>query len=68
MSYGSDAKCSAFVHDQEQAPNMAGQGAAYPADGTCAEHCDCGANPCGNFVVRKQNPRSLHPVHGSGSH
>lgn len=42
---------------------MAGQGAAYPADGTCLEHCDCGKNPCGNYVVRatlRTNPPTLN--------
>ena len=37
-------KCSQFYHDQEQTP-------AHPhGDGSCVEECDCGVNPCGEYI------------------
>ena len=37
-------KCSVFYHDQEQSPG-------HPkGDGNCVEKCDCGKNPCGEYL------------------
>ena len=40
----SPPKCSVFYHDQEQSPG-------HPkGDGNCVEKCDCGSNPCGEYL------------------
>ena len=42
-------KCSGFYHDQEQSP-------AHPhGDGSCIEECDCGKNPCGEYIFDHRN-------------
>eukprot|EP00054_Salpingoeca_dolichothecata_P036770 m.8584 g.8584 ORF g.8584 m.8584 type:complete len:581 (+) comp7015_c0_seq1:40-1782(+) len=42
-------KCSCFYHDQEQTPE-------YPkGDGSCKEECDCGKNPCGEYIFDHRN-------------
>ena len=49
-------KCSGFYHDQEQTPEHAGGGSAYPVDGQCIDQCDCGAtNPCGEYIFDHRN-------------
>ena len=48
-------KCSEFYHDQEQSPG-------HPrGDGSCKDNCDCGKNPCGEYLVRNHDRvRKLH--------
>jgi len=51
-------KCSALYHDQEDCPHARGGGPAYPVGGppsTCAEMCDCGASPCGEYTFNFAN-------------
>jgi hypothetical protein len=49
----SPPKCSEFYHDQEQSPG-------HPkGDGSCTDNCDCGQNPCGEYLVCKQP--GVHP-------
>ena len=47
-------KCSGFYHDQGQTPNHPGGGRPYPVHGKCIQQCDCGANPCGEYVFDHQ--------------
>ncbi|KAJ9455680.1 hypothetical protein DIPPA_19595 [Diplonema papillatum] len=50
---GSDEKCSEYYHDQEQTPE-------HPTgDGNCADWCDCGANPCGEYLFDHRNGTML---------
>jgi hypothetical protein len=43
------SKCSNLYHDQEQTPG-------YPhGDGSCAEPCDCGKSPCGEYLWDHRN-------------
>jgi hypothetical protein len=45
----SPPKCSPFWHDQAQSP-------AYPeGDGSCANPCFCGINPCGEYIFDHRN-------------
>jgi hypothetical protein len=38
------SRCSAYYHDQVQTPE-------YPSgDGSCAQPCDCGSVPCGEYL------------------
>lgn len=45
-------KCSRFYHAPEHTPQYP-QGT--PMQGSCKEQCDCGANPCGQYVFNFQN-------------
>jgi len=39
--------CSGFYHDQGQTPQ-------HPTgDGSCRDQCDCGQNPCGEYIFGK---------------
>lgn len=50
---GAARKCSALYHDQEQTPE-------HPAgDGSCADWCDCGAQPCGEYLWDWREPSLL---------
>lgn len=45
----SPPKCSEFYHDQEQSPG-------HPkGDGSCKDNCDCGKNPCGEYLWDHRN-------------
>lgn len=49
------SKCSIFYHDQTQVPQhpTKGGGLAKPPNydnGKCIDECDCGTQPCGNYV------------------
>jgi hypothetical protein len=45
----SPPKCSSFYHDQDQTPQ-------HPhGDGSCAEPCDCGPVPCGEYLFNHAN-------------
>ena len=46
-------KCSAFYHDQLQTPQ-------HPrGDGSCVRPCDCGVNPCGEYLFDHRNGSML---------
>ncbi len=46
-------KCSAFYHDQDQTPQ-------FPhGDGSCTAPCDCGDQPCGEYLWDHRNGSSL---------
>merc|ERR1712070_408890 len=46
-------KCSPFYHDQDQTPE-------YPhGDGSCTEECDCGDQPCGEYLWNHTNGTML---------
>ena len=46
-------KCSAMYHDQEQTPE-------HPkGDGSCVDKCDCGKNPCGEYLWDHRNGTML---------
>ncbi len=60
-------KCSKFFHDTGQTPGYVGktckhkndgpEPAAIGCPGNCNEApCDCGNNPCGEYLVRAQGP------------
>ena len=45
----SPPKCTALYHDQEQSPG-------FPSgDGSCPGPCDCGTNPCGEYLFNYTN-------------
>jgi hypothetical protein len=47
------SKCSVFYHDQEQTPE-------HPSgDGSCTEQCDCGTQPCGEYLWDHRNGTML---------
>jgi hypothetical protein len=47
-------KCSVFYHDQDQTPGYPG------GDGNCpAPACDCGVNPCGEYLWNHANGTQL---------
>ena len=49
----SPPKCSDFYHDQEQSPG-------HPkGDGSCKDNCDCGVNPCGEYLWDHRNGSML---------
>ena len=44
-----EKKCSIFYHDQDQTPE-------HPhGDGSCKDECDCGTNPCGEYLWDHRN-------------
>lgn len=46
-------KCSEFYHDQDQTPE-------HPVgDGSCTDACDCGQQPCGEYLWDHRNGSSL---------
>ena len=46
-------KCSVFYHDQDQTPE-------HPrGDGSCTDACDCGQQPCGEYLWDHRNGSSL---------
>lgn len=46
-------RCSEFYHDQEQSPG-------HPkGDGSCVDNCDCGKNPCGEYLWDHRNGSML---------
>jgi len=48
-----------FYHDQTQVPqHRYGAGANKPPDydnGVCTDECDCGTQPCGNYLFDHRN-------------
>lgn len=52
------SKCSVFYHDQEQTPEVPTTANPHP-DGSCTETCECGANPCGEYLFDHRNGSSL---------
>jgi hypothetical protein len=44
-------KCSGLYHDQSQTPEFGGG----LHNGGCIEECDCGANPCGEYIFDHRN-------------
>ena len=51
-------KCSAFYHDQEQTPAQPTPEKPHP-DGSCVDVCDCGKNPCGEYLWDHRNGTML---------
>lgn len=52
-------KCSVFYHDQEQTPAVPTQGQPHP-DGACTDGvCDCGSQPCGEYLFDHRNGTML---------
>lgn len=53
------SKCSPFYHDQEQTPEVPNASQPHP-DGSCADgYCDCGGNPCGEYLFDHRNGSML---------
>ena len=47
------SKCSIFYHDQDQTPE-------HPhGDGSCVDECDCGTQPCGEYLWDHRNGTML---------
>eukprot|EP01059_Diplonema_ambulator_P022936 TRINITY_DN382_c0_g2_i2.p1 TRINITY_DN382_c0_g2~~TRINITY_DN382_c0_g2_i2.p1 ORF type:complete len:427 (+),score=177.41 TRINITY_DN382_c0_g2_i2:99-1379(+) len=51
-------KCSEFYHDQEQTPEHPTPDDPNP-DGSCTDECDCGNNPCGEYLWDHRNGTML---------
>eukprot|EP01064_Diplonema_japonicum_P020338 TRINITY_DN295_c1_g1_i1.p1 TRINITY_DN295_c1_g1~~TRINITY_DN295_c1_g1_i1.p1 ORF type:complete len:427 (+),score=126.79 TRINITY_DN295_c1_g1_i1:46-1326(+) len=51
-------KCSPFYHDQEQTPEHPTPNDPHP-DGSCTDECDCGMNPCGEYLWDHRNGTML---------
>jgi len=52
-------KCSVFYHDQEQTPEVPTTGQPHP-DGSCTDGvCDCGNQPCGEYLWDHRNGTML---------
>jgi len=51
-------KCSAFYHDQEQTPEVPTPSNPNP-DGACNKTCDCGMQPCGEYLFDHRNGTML---------
>ena len=49
------SKCSALYHDQTQVPQRKETNGDDYDNGECDEECDCGAQPCGNYVFDFRN-------------
>ena len=53
------SKCSVFYHDQEQTPAVPTPAAPHP-DGSCGGSvCDCGEQPCGEYLFDHRNGSML---------
>lgn len=53
------SKCSQFYHDQEQTPEVPTPSSPHP-DGSCAATgCDCGVEPCGEYLFDHRNGSQL---------
>lgn len=52
------SKCSAYYHDQEQTPEVPTAKQPHP-DGSCHGACDCGSNPCGEYLFDFRNGSML---------
>lgn len=50
--------CSLLYHDQEQTPQVPTPGNPAP-DGVCAGWCDCGKQPCGEYLFDHRNGTML---------
>lgn len=50
--------CSPFYHDQEQTPEHPTKSDPHP-DGVCKEQCDCGNQPCGEYLWDHRNGTML---------
>ena len=51
--------CSMYYHDQLQTPQVPTTDQPYP-DGVCTDnHCDCGMNPCGEYLFDHRNGTML---------
>eukprot|EP01065_Artemidia_motanka_P034933 TRINITY_DN42915_c0_g1_i1.p1 TRINITY_DN42915_c0_g1~~TRINITY_DN42915_c0_g1_i1.p1 ORF type:complete len:440 (+),score=155.68 TRINITY_DN42915_c0_g1_i1:56-1375(+) len=50
--------CSVFYHDQEQTPEVPTPQQPHP-DGSCSGYCDCGKNPCGEYLFDHRNGSML---------
>lgn len=48
------SKCSTLYHDQEQTPQVPTDDDPSP-DGSCANQCDCGVQPCGEYLFDHRN-------------
>ena len=47
--------CSTYYHDQGQTPQVPTTDLPYP-DGVCSDkYCDCGKNPCGEYLFDHRN-------------
>ena len=51
-------KCSIFYHDQQQTPEVPTTSDPNP-DGVCEEYCDCGTQPCGEYLWDHRNGSML---------
>jgi len=51
-------KCSIFYHDQEQTPEVPTPSSPNP-DGSCDQYCDCGSQPCGEYLWDHRNGTML---------
>lgn len=51
-------KCSIFYHDQEQTPAVPTPKQPNP-DGSCVDYCDCGTQPCGEYLWDHRNGTML---------
>jgi len=49
--------CSDYYHDQEQTPEVPGSGIS--PDGDCVGYCDCGVQPCGEYLFDHRNGSML---------
>ena len=52
------SKCSIFYHDQEQTPEVPTPSDPNP-DGSCDGYCDCGTQPCGEYLWDHRNGTML---------
>ena len=54
------SKCSSYYHDQLQTPEVPTKAEPHP-DGACpaSTGCDCGANPCGEYLWDHRNGTQL---------
>lgn len=53
------SRCSVFYHDQEQTPEVPTQKQPHP-DGVCTDgFCDCGSQPCGEYLFDHRNGSML---------
>merc|ERR1711898_16653 len=52
------SKCSFFYHDQEQTPEVPTPSSPHP-DGSCEGECDCGSQPCGEYLFDHRNGSQL---------
>ena len=52
------SKCSIYYHDQEQTPEVPTVASPHP-DGSCVSQCDCGVQPCGEYLFDHRNGSML---------